>query len=118
MGIGGILAHIGLRPGEKILLDPEPTNPADPNAVKVRVERDGKTFDTLGYLPRDLAARIVGEASEWAGWLSIIWTKRGEPCGFRIMLCPADQYPENPSGYLQEIGPSPFRRRALWYGGY
>jgi hypothetical protein len=43
-----------LTPGAKVSIEPEPTNPYDPNAVVVKFEGD-----TVGYLPAKFAERVV-----------------------------------------------------------
>ena len=48
------------RPGAHVIARPEPDNPVDPHAVLIEI--DG---EQLGYLPRALAARLVG--GPWAG---------------------------------------------------
>ena len=42
------------QPGDDVLLEPEPTNPADPNAIKVLVRNSA-----IGYIPA-YAAQTVG----------------------------------------------------------
>lgn len=46
--------------GERVVLSPEPDNPYDSHAVAVR-DRAG---DTLGYLPRAIAARFTDSTAQ------------------------------------------------------
>jgi hypothetical protein len=56
----------GAAPGHALVLQAEPSNPHDPNAVAVLTE-DGSA---LGYVPRDLAS-VVGD-----GWSAIVLRER------------------------------------------
>jgi len=42
--------------GEKLVIEPEPENPHDSNAIKVLVA----SGQMIGYLPKDIAARLQG----------------------------------------------------------
>lgn len=64
-------------PGAVVTLQREPENPADPSAVAVRL--DG---ETIGYLPRALAARLVGET--WHGLVTEV--HHGEGIGIRVRV--------------------------------
>lgn len=47
-----------LNGGEAVLLQPEPTNRYDPNAIAVWVDFDGEPAQ-VGYLPREFAAFVA-----------------------------------------------------------
>jgi len=54
------------RVGETLLLDAEPDNPEDENAVRV-LRQDGKQ---IGYLERATAARLVDELSDFSAFVA------------------------------------------------
>jgi len=47
-----------LEGGETVWLEPEPSNPYDANAIAVKVPFDAGLDFHIGYVPRDLTARI------------------------------------------------------------
>jgi single-stranded-DNA-specific exonuclease len=47
-----------LRGGEPVRIVPEPTNPYDPNALRVEVASKGEILH-VGYIPRDKAAEYA-----------------------------------------------------------
>lgn len=44
---------------EPARIEPEPTNPYDPNALAVKVALVDGTIAHIGYIPRELAAKIA-----------------------------------------------------------
>lgn len=62
------------RVGDTLLLQPEPENPHDPNAVRVVLERTG---EQLGYLGRGRAEYLAGQMSVGAIYASRIETITG-----------------------------------------
>ena len=54
------------RVGEPLILDAEPDNPEDENAVRV-LRQDGKQ---IGYLERAMAARLVDELSDFSAFVA------------------------------------------------
>ena len=53
------LAHAGLEVGRRVLLQPDPTNPNDHNAIAVWTE---DATQQIGYLPGDVAAETMSES--------------------------------------------------------
>lgn len=53
------VTHPSLEVGRRVLLQPEPADPTDPNAISVWVE---DASQLVGYLPSDLAVDIKREA--------------------------------------------------------
>ncbi len=52
-------AHLARLTGrEPLRIEPEPTNPYDPNALAVKVAVDGEILH-CGYIPKDLAKQIA-----------------------------------------------------------
>ena len=54
------------RVGEPLILDAEPDNPEDENAVRV-LRQDGKQ---IGYLERAMAARLVNDLSDFSAFVA------------------------------------------------
>jgi HIRAN domain len=54
------------RVGEPLILDAEPGNPEDENAVRV-LRRDGKQ---IGYLERTMATRLVDDLSDFSAFVA------------------------------------------------
>ena len=66
--VAGLFAHLdelekALAPGDaSFVLNREPDNPYDKNAIAVKVRREGffgTKFHMIGYLPKDIAAEIA-----------------------------------------------------------
>lgn len=79
-----------LFPGARLILQREPQNPHDPNAIAVCVSA-GDTADEkrwhVGYLPAKIAAKVaprIDNGEEFAaehtdhGWLEITWFGHGD----------------------------------------
>lgn len=65
-----------LRPGDPVELRPEPSNPADPNAVAVYSAEGGQ----VGYLPAERAPFIGGQIAR--GDVTAIFQGKGSRGGF------------------------------------
>lgn len=72
----------GVTEGLYLSLEGEPDNQYDPHAIKVL---DGDRH--LGYLPKDLAARM--DADEWEAVVVELYHKEGHVVGIRIECRPA-----------------------------
>jgi HIRAN domain len=87
---GGV-GHPSLEVGRRVLLQPEPANPRDPNAVAVWAE---DASQLVGYLPSELAAEIRQEAARrGTGYGAFVAaeerdTASGERRGLHIILGP------------------------------
>jgi hypothetical protein len=80
------VAGIGI--GSRLRVEPEPSNPHDPNAVAVYAAGGG---GQLGYVPRTLTATVRRLASADAqGVVHFVWRRAdGTACGLRALLAPA-----------------------------
>ena len=54
------------RVGEALILDAEPDNPEDENAIRV-LRLDGKQ---IGYIERDMAARLVDDLTDFSAFVA------------------------------------------------
>ena len=71
--------------GSKVVLEPEPTNPVDPNAIRV-LSADFK--HVIGYVPKDLAGELVPLFARGApsqGIVIKVFTKHGRRVAVRIV---------------------------------
>jgi hypothetical protein len=68
-------------PGRRLALVPEPDNQHDPNAVGIWNE--ARTLQA-GYVPRELAPRLVGEEQAIS-----LWRPEG---GLRVLIVPHDAW--------------------------
>jgi hypothetical protein len=90
----------GIKVGDPVSLDPEPTNRFDPNAIAVRWEfdRDGvKVKRHIGYLQRHLAARFAARTllplESWSASVIEVLHFDGAPSGIRLALTLRSEVP-------------------------
>ena len=74
------------RVGESLILDPEPHNPKDANAVRV-LREDGKQ---IGYLERKMAARLVDDLSDFSAFVAGVGRGRGPYLGVSLLIVAND----------------------------
>lgn len=73
--------------GQYVDLVPEPNNPHDVNAVKIVDHTDEDRL--LGYIPRDIAARLWAgsdEPTHWRACIAEVLEFDGRPAGLRLRL--------------------------------
>lgn len=80
------IQHACFSPGSKLVLLPEPDNPADPNAVQV-IALDGTIRRLAGYLPATLASALPKSLRCGGGNAVVVQTfsKGGRRVGLRIV---------------------------------
>jgi len=66
---------VRLRPGQKLRLEREPTNPKDPNAIRLMADRR-----QVGYVSADLASRLAPWMDRRHTWsATVLEVTGGEP---------------------------------------
>jgi len=70
------------RVGEPLLLEPEPDNPQDENAVRV-LREDGKQ---IGYLERAMAARLFDDLRDFHAFVAGVGRSRGPDLGVALLI--------------------------------
>lgn len=78
----------GLQSDDRMVLRAEPDNPSDPCAVQVWAQEAPESLRLIGYLPRDLAARMHHEVDLWVGRIEKVLWREQAPAGVRLLLYP------------------------------
>jgi HIRAN domain len=84
------LQHESFAPGRRLALVPEPENEHDPNAVGIWNE--ARTVQA-GYVPRELAAGLVGDEQAVSLWEFV---EEGRRIGLRVLILPAGAWVGRP----------------------
>lgn len=98
--------------GDPVLLEREPTNPHDPNAITVR----NRARRLLGYVPAAVAARFAElEGSQWVGRVDQV--DPGETWGMSVrVMGPIEIEPTSPTAAVLEF-PGPEADEEVAEGG-
>jgi hypothetical protein len=70
------------RVGEPLILDAEPDNPEDENAIRV-LRRDGKQ---IGYIEREMAARLVDDLTDFSAYVAGVGRGGGPYLGVSLLM--------------------------------